>query len=254
VSLLVVLFVLGLCVGSFLNVVIWRVPRGGSVVQPPSHCPSCEMQLRGRDMVPVLSWVFLRGGCRGCRARISLRYPIVELVTGLLFVAVGARFGLTPALLPFLVFTALAVALAGIDIDTLTLPRQLIYGGAVAGAVLLTMSALLDGEPSRLLGALIGAAGAAAALFVLHEVSPRAMGFGDVRFAGLIGLYVGWLGLAQVPAALFLAFVLGAVVGLGWLAVRRGGRRVQIPFGPFLAAGALVTVVWGQPLVHAWLG
>lgn len=88
-SLLVVLFVLGLCVGSFLNVLIWRLPRGGSIVHPPSHCPNCEMQLRARDLVPIVSWAVLRGGCRGCRARISVRYPIVELVTGLLFVAIG---------------------------------------------------------------------------------------------------------------------------------------------------------------------
>src|SRR5215207_6470824 len=253
-SLLVVLFVLGLCVGSFLNVVIWRLPRGGSVVQPPSHCPNCEMRLHGRDLVPVLSWVVLRGGCRGCRARISVRYPIVELVTGGLFVAVGVRFGLSWALLPFLVFTAVAVALAGIDIDTLTLPRQLVYGGAVAGSVLLTLSALMDGEPRRLLGAALGAAIAAGVLLVLHEISPRSMGFGDVRFAGLIGLHVGWLGLAQVPAALFLAFVVGAVAGLGWIGLRRHGCKAQIPFGPFLAAGGLLAVLWGQPLVHAWLG
>ena len=129
-SLLVVLLLLGLCVGSFLNVVIWRLPRGGSVVQPPSHCPHCEMPLGARDLVPVGSWLFLRGACRGCRTRISVRYPVVELVTGLLFVAIGVRFGLSLALLPFLVFTAVVVALTGIDIDTLTLPRQLVYGGA----------------------------------------------------------------------------------------------------------------------------
>jgi leader peptidase (prepilin peptidase)/N-methyltransferase len=215
VGLLVVLFALGLCVGSFLNVVIWRVPRGGSVVQPPSHCPHCEMPLGARDLVPIASWLVLRGGCRGCGARISVRYPAVELITGLLFVAVGHRFGPTPALVPFLVFTALAVALAGIDIDTLTLPRQLIYDGALAGAVLLTMSAVIDGEPGRLVGAVVGAAVAFVILLALHELSPRAMGFGDVRFAGLIGLYVGWLGIAQVPAALVLAFVLGAVVAVG---------------------------------------
>jgi leader peptidase (prepilin peptidase) / N-methyltransferase len=253
VSLLVVMFALGLCVGSFLNVVIWRLPRGGSVVQPPSQCPNCEMQLRARDLVPIVSWLALRGGCRGCRARISVRYPVVELVTGLLFVAIGVRFGLSLAVLPFLVFTAIAVALTGIDIDTLTLPRQLIYGGAVAGAVLLTMSALVQGEPARLVGAAVGAAIASAALLAIHELSPRDMGFGDVRFAGLIGLHIGWLGVAQVPAALVLAFVLGAVGGLAFLVLRRRGRRTQIPFGPFLAAGALVTVLWGQPLVHAWL-
>jgi len=253
-SLLVVLFALGLCVGSFLNVVIWRLPRGGSVVQPPSHCPNCEMQLRARDLVPIVSWLVLRGGCRGCRARISVRYPVVEFVTGLLFVAIGVRFGLSLAVLPFLVFTAIAVALTGIDLDTLTLPRQLIYGGAVAGAVLLTMSALVQGEPARLAGAAIGAAIASGALLAVHELSPRAMGFGDVRFAGLIGLHIGWLGVAQVPAALLLAFVLGAVGGLAFLVLRRRGWRTQVPFGPFLAAGALVTVLWGRPLVHAWLG
>ena len=100
----------------------------------------------------------------------------------------------------------------------------------------------------------VGAIVAFVVLLVVHEMSPRSMGFGDVRFAGLIGLYVGWLGLAQVPAALVLAFVLGAVVGVVWLAAGRHGRRTPIPFGPFLAAGALVTVLWGQPLVHAWLG
>src|SRR4051812_50089981 len=110
------------------------------------------MQLEARDLVPILSWLALRGGCRGCRARISVRYPVVELVTGLLFVAVGLRFGLTPALLPFLVFMALAVTLAGIDIDTLTLPRQLIYGGGLAAPGLLPPSAGVGGPPSRLAG------------------------------------------------------------------------------------------------------
>ena len=159
---------------------------------------------------------------------------MVELVTGLLFVAIGVRFGLSLALLPFLVFTAVVVALTGIDIDTLTLPRQLVYGGAVAGAVLLTMSALAEGEPGRLIGAAVGAAIATAALLALHELSPRAMGFGDVRFAGLIGLHLGWLGVAQVPAGLVLAFVLGAVGGIGFLAgCGAAGWRTRIPFGPF---------------------
>jgi leader peptidase (prepilin peptidase)/N-methyltransferase len=178
----------------------------------------------------------------------------VELLTGVLFAAVGVRFGLSSALIPFLVFTAVAVALTGIDLDTLTLPRRVIYGDAVVGAVLLAFSALLEQEPARLAAAAIGAAAAWAVLLALHEICPRAMGFGDVRFAGLIGLHLGWLGLAQVPVGLIVAFVLGAVSGLGLLALGRRNWRTQIPFGPFLAAGALVTVLWGGPLVHAWLG
>jgi leader peptidase (prepilin peptidase)/N-methyltransferase len=252
--LLVVLFVLGLCVGSFLNVAIWRLPLGGSVVRPPSHCPACGALLRRRDLIPVASWILLGRRCRTCGVSISARYPVVELTTAVLFVAMGLRFGPSWALPAYLTFGAVAVVLAGIDLDTMTLPRRIVYGGGIAGAALLALAAVASGQPSRLVDAAIGAAGAVAFLLALHLVSPRGMGFGDVRFAGLVGLHLGWLGLTEVPTGLFLGFALGAIVGVGWLAL--GGaawRRTRIPFGPFLAAGALVTVVWGEPLAALWL-
>jgi len=251
--LLVVLFVLGLCVGSFLNVAIWRLPRGASVVRPPSHCPSCETPLQRRDLVPVASWLVLKGRCRICHASIGMRYPLVELTTAILFVAVGERFGSSWVLPAYLTFTAAAIVLAGIDLDTMMLPRRIVYVASLAGVALLTVGALASGEPSRLLGAAVGGVGAVAFILLLHLISPRGMGFGDVRFAGLIGLHLGWLGLVQVPTGLFIGFALGAIIGLCLLAVGGAARRTQIPFGPFLAAGALITVVWGRALVSLWL-
>jgi leader peptidase (prepilin peptidase) / N-methyltransferase len=249
---IVLLFALGLCIGSFLNVAIWRIPRRLSVVRPPSHCPSCDAFLRARDLVPVVSWLLLRGRCRSCAAPISVRYPVVELTTAVLFAAVGVRFGASWALPAYLVFVAVAVVLAGIDLDTMTLPRRIIYGSGVAAVVLLAVAAVATGEPSRLTGAAIGAGGALLFFLVLHLIAPGGMGFGDVRLAGLIGLHLGWLGLLEVPTGLFLGFGLGAVFGLGWLAYQRAALRTHIPFGPFLAAGAVLTVLWGQPLVALW--
>jgi leader peptidase (prepilin peptidase)/N-methyltransferase len=251
--LLAALFVFGLCIGSFLNVAIWRLPRGASVVRPPSQCPACATPLRRRELVPVVSWLALRGRCGTCGAAISARYPLVELTTGILFVAIGLRFGWSWALPAYLTFAAVAVVLAGIDVDTLTLPRRIIYGAAAAGGGLLAVASIGSGQPSRLLGAAVGAAVAVACLLAIHLIAPRAMGFGDVRFAGLIGLHLGWLGLVDVPTGLFLGFAFGAVTGVAWLAVRGRDWRMRIPFGPFLAAGALVTVVWGEPLAALWL-
>jgi leader peptidase (prepilin peptidase)/N-methyltransferase len=245
---------LGLLVGSFLNVVVYRVPRGESVVRPPSHCPGCDRQLARRDLVPVVSWLVLRGRCRTCGTPVSARYPAVELATAVLFGLVGARFGGSWALPAYLVFAAVLVALALIDLDTMTLPRRIIYVGGAVGAVLLTVASAAAGQPERLWWAAAGAGGALAFFLALHLASPRAMGFGDVRLAGLIGLYLGWLGLREVPIGLFLGFVLGAVVGVGALIVGRAARKTQVPFGPFLAAGALVTVMVGQPLGALWLG
>jgi leader peptidase (prepilin peptidase)/N-methyltransferase len=245
--------VLGLCVGSFLNVVVWRVPRHASVVQPPSACPTCETRLLPLELVPVLSWAFLRGRCRTCSTTISARYAVVEATTGVLFGLMGARFAGSWALPAYLVFTSVLIVLAGIDLDTLTLPRRVVYAGLVAGAGLLTLASLALGQPHRLQDAALGALGAFAFLFLLHVAAPRSMGFGDVRLAALIGLYLGWLGLLQVPIGLFLGFLLGAVVGSVALVASRSGLRTKIPFGPFLAAGAILAVLVGQPLGHVWL-
>jgi leader peptidase (prepilin peptidase) / N-methyltransferase len=242
-------FVLGLLIGSFLNVVIYRVPARRSVVEPPSACPSCDTRLTALDLVPVLSWLALRGRCRHCSASISSRYPMVELITAVLFALVAWRIGATWSLPAYLVFTAFLVALSGIDIDTKTLPNRLVYPAVYVGLVLLVAAALVDGEPKRLIWGAIGSVGVLLVFRLIHAISPNGFGFGDVRLGALLGWHLGWLGLAYVPVGIYAGFVLGAAVGVAMLIVRRAGRRTAIPFGPFLAAGSLLVIVAGRPFV-----
>ncbi|HEV2370398.1 MAG TPA: prepilin peptidase [Acidimicrobiales bacterium] len=244
----------GLVIGSFLNVVIYRLPRRESLSHPPSHCPSCGAPVRPRDNIPVFSWVLLRGRCRDCRTPIAIRYPLVEAITCGLFLGAAARFGARAELADFCVFLAVLVAISGIDIDHHLVPNRIVYPAAGANLVLLTIASAADGRWRGLEDAVIGGAIGYAALFVIHFIAPRGMGFGDVRLAGLIGLNVGWLGVAHVPVALFAGFLLGALVGVALMALGRAGRRTRVPFAPFLAAGAAICVFWGTTIVRWWLG
>jgi leader peptidase (prepilin peptidase)/N-methyltransferase len=243
----------GLLVGSFLNVVIYRVPRHESLVRPASHCPTCQHELGPLELVPVVSWVALRRRCRSCGARISARYPLVELLTAGLWAAMGVRFEDSWGLPAFLALAASLVALSGVDLDTKTLPRQMIYVAAAIAVPLLVAGALLEAEPERIWWAAAGAAIGVAALGAIHLAAPHGMGLGDVRLAGLLGLHLGWLSIGHVPVGLFLGFVLGAVVGVAMMAVGRAGRKTALPFGPFLAAGTELAILWGEPVLDAWL-
>lgn len=243
----------GLLVGSFLNVVIWRVPRKESVVRPPSHCPACDAEVRPYDNVPVVSWLLLRGRCRDCGMHIPARYPLVELACGVLWAALGARFAGSWALPAFLVLGAGLLALSVIDLEHYLLPNRIVYPLGIACAALLAAAALADGDPSRWLRALLGAAVAFAAFFVIHVVAPRGMGFGDVRLSFVLGLALGWLGWGFVALGLFLGFLYGAVVGAGLIATRIKSRREHVPFGPFLAAGTLTAALWGQAILDWYL-
>jgi leader peptidase (prepilin peptidase)/N-methyltransferase len=254
-ALVVVASVLaGFTVGSFLNVVVYRVPRKESVVTPRSHCPECSSPVTVRDNVPVLSWILLRGRCRACGEPISWRYPAVEVLTAALFLATAIRFGPHAEVAAYLVFFAGLVALAAVDLDQMILPRTIIYWTLALGAPLLVIASAVDGDWRRCVDALLGGALAFAALFVVHVIAPRGMGFGDVRLAGLIGVFVGWLGLAQVAIALFLGFLVGSVVGMALIALGRKGRRSRLPFGPFLATGAVLAVLFGSSIQRLWLG
>lgn len=244
---------LGLLVGSFLNVVVWRVPRGESVVSPPSHCPGCNRPVRPRDNVPVVSWVLLKGRCRDCDEPISVRYPLVEVATAVVFGALAARIGFEPELPAFLYLGAIGVALALIDIDTKRLPNAIVLPSYVVGLVLLGTAALIDGDYHDLLRGVLGMVALYAFYFVLAFIYPAGMGFGDVKLAGILGLYLGWLGWAEVVAGGFLGFLFGGVTGLALMALRRAGRKSQIPFGPFMLAGALVSILWGGALADLYL-
>jgi len=246
--------VVGLAVGSFLNVLIHRVPAGLSVVRPGSRCPACEHSVRSRDNVPVLSWLLLRGRCRDCGTRIAARYPLVELGTALLFALVAARLGPSASLPAFLYLCAVSVALAAIDLETQRLPNVLTLPSYLVGGGLLAVAAAVDGDVGRLLRAVEGMVALYAFYFVIcYATAGKGMGFGDVKLAGLLGLYLGWLGWPELLVGAFAAHLLGGVVAV-WLVARGGAsRKTRVPFGPFLVAGALVALLVGSPIAHAWL-
>jgi leader peptidase (prepilin peptidase) / N-methyltransferase len=236
--------VLGALLGSFLNVVIHRLPRGESLITPGSHCPGCDAPVRPIDNIPLLSWLLLRGRCRSCGAPISARYPAVELLTAAAFAAVVAVRGFDAGLWLELPFVACLIALAGIDLDHKLLPNRIVYPMAVWGVA---ATAVVDtGDlPEHLI------AGAGAFLFLLIAVLayPSGMGMGDVKLAGAMGLY---LGVSVVPA-LLAAFLTGTIFGLAVIA-REGAqaRKKAVPFGVFLAIGGLVGVLAGPELIELY--
>src|SRR5438105_2042058 len=238
---------LGLLVGSFLNVVIWRVPRKLSVVQPPSHCPQCETPIRPRDNVPVLSWLLLRGKCRHCGNPIPVRYPLVEASCGVLFAAVATRFGADWALPAYLVLTAALLAISIIDLEHFIVPDRITAPLTVSALALLGLAAAADGNGWRFGRSVLGGLAFFAFLLLLNIVNPRGMGMGDVKLSFSLGLYLGWLGWGQVFLGGFLAFLLGALVGVGLIATGVKARKDFVPFGPFLAAGTMIVVHWGPP-------
>jgi leader peptidase (prepilin peptidase)/N-methyltransferase len=252
----VVAGVLGLAIGSFLNVVIYRVPVGESVVRPPSRCPSCGATIRNRHNIPVAGWLALRGRCYECRAPISARYPIVELITGLLFGLITLRIldlDVGSALPAYLYLTAAGIALAVIDIDHKRLPNKIVLPSYPVLAVLLTIAAAAEGDWWALARAAIGGAALFSLYFVIAFIYPAGMGFGDVKLAGVLGGALGFLSWSTLAVGAFLGFVLGAVGGVFVLATGRGTRKSAIPFGPYMIGGALLAIFIGQRLGHAYL-
>ncbi|QIK75133.1 prepilin peptidase [Nocardioides piscis] len=239
--------VLGLAIGSFLNVVVHRVPRGESVVSPPSACPRCGRAIRARHNVPVIGWLVLRGRCYDCGLPISARYPVVELGTAALFALAGWRFADRPALLgPYLAFAAGAIVLALIDLDTHRLPNALVAPAYPVLAALL----LLDADPAGLLRAALGALILFTVFLVVAVCAPGAMGYGDVKLAGVVGAMTAYLSWGALLTAGFGAFVLGSIVGLLLMVGGRAGRRTALPFGPFMLMAAWASVLgaggWGE--------
>lgn len=240
----------GTAIGSFLNVVIYRVPAGKSVVRPPSACPSCGHQITARDNIPVISWLVLRGKCRNCGAPISARYPLVELLTGAVWVGVALRFGWSWTLPAELALVTGLIALAFIDYDHLKLPRVIVWPLGMTVLALLVLAAGVQGMWHRLLVAVICAAVEFAVLFGINFASPRALGFGDVRLSPVLGVALGWIGWRYAFWGFLGANLLGAVVGLALIAAQRAGRRTPIPFGVFLALGAFAAMLYPGPISY----
>jgi leader peptidase (prepilin peptidase)/N-methyltransferase len=241
----------GLAVGSFLNVVIYRVPRNESIVSPRSRCPSCGVAIKERDNIPVLSWLLLRGRCRNCHSPISPRYLFVEVAGGALFAGAAARLGFNWDLPAFLVLLAGLLALACIDLEHLVLPKKVVYPTLAMVAGLLVLAAAVTGEWHNLLVAAICSISWFVVFFLMNFASPRVLGFGDVRLALLLGLGLGWLGWRYVVLGFFAANLIGAVVGLTLIAMKKMTRDQPIPYGVFLALGAALAVFTG-PEVTSW--
>ncbi len=243
-------FVLGLCVGSFLNVCIWRIPRKLSLCKPPSHCPACNARLTARDLIPVASYVALRGRCRHCGAPIAPRYPAVELLTGFLYLLCYWVLPDYRQLLPALVLVSVLIPVAFIDAEQSIIPNGLMLFGLAAGLVCL---AFLHPESWR--SSLTGALMAAGLLFLVDVLSrlllrKEGMGGGDVKLMAVVGLF---LGLRLVMLALLLAVVAGGLVGAGLLLSKKVKPGGYFPFGPFLAVGSFVTLLFGEEILAGYM-
>lgn len=263
----------GSIIGSFLNVVVFRVPLRRSIVTPPSACPTCGTPIRSRDNIPVISWILLRGKCHSCKSPISVRYPIVELGTGLFFAAVAVWFGVsmvstssttgTPVatgivasmlgLLAFLYLAAISVVLALIDLDTHTLPNRIVLPSYAVGIALLGAASLLSGDYGALLRAGIGMAVLWLAYLAMALAYPGGMGFGDVKLAGVLGLYLAWVGWGSLAVGAFAAFLLGGFFSIGLVIARKAGRKSGIPFGPWMLAGAWAGIFFGESIASGYL-
>jgi leader peptidase (prepilin peptidase) / N-methyltransferase len=248
--------VLGLAIGSFLNVVIYRVPVGESVVSPPSRCPSCGSEIHNRHNVPVISWLFLRGRCFACKAPISPRYMVVEATTAALFVVVTLRIAhldLSAALPAYLYLVAAGLALAVIDLDHKRLPDKIVLPSYGVVAVLLTVASIVTGDWWALARAAIGMAALFGFYFAIAFAYPAGMGFGDVKLAGVLGGLLAYLSWSALLVGAFAGFALGSVIGVAAMAVGKAGRKTALPFGPFMIAGALVAIFVATPIASAYL-
>lgn len=267
---------LGLLIGSFLNVVVYRVPAGISLLRE-SRCPHCEAKIKPWQNVPVFGWIALRGRCANCRKPISARYPIVEATTGLVFAMItwwglavydgllgmnlpaylalpetdgvirpGDIWAVALVVVAYLYLAAISIALTLIDIDVHRLPNSIVLPTYLVAAALLTIAAGLTGEWATLLRASIGMAALYLFYFILRVVRPGGMGGGDVKLAGVIGIYLGWLGWGPLAVGTFAAFLYAGLFGAVLMLMRRAGRKTAIPFGPWMILGAWTGVFAGE--------
>lgn len=259
--------IFGLAIGSFLNVVIYRVPIGKSVVSPASACPNCGSGIHAYDNVPLVSWLALRGKCRSCSEPISARYPLVELGTGLLFFVVSLPLGAQLAtvqptvtmiasgltLVAFLYLAAISIALAFIDVEHHRLPNSIVLPSYLVGGVLLSVSGIMAGDYAALVRAGIGMAAMALGYFLLSVAWRGGMGFGDVKLAGVLGIYLGYTGWGALAVGSLGAFFLGGAFGLALILLHKSTRKSGIPFGPWMVLGAWVGILFGNLIWNDYL-
>jgi leader peptidase (prepilin peptidase)/N-methyltransferase len=265
VYLTVVAGVSGLLIGSFLNVVIYRVPNGLSVVAPPSACPACGEHIRSLDNIPVLSWLMLRARCRQCKVGISARYPLIEAGTSVFFAAVTLAFiprlfssegPVLPAalvLVALLYLAAVSVSLTAIDLDTHTLPNAIVLPSYVVSAGLLGSASVVGGNFDPLLRGAMGLVALLAFYAIMAFAFPGGMGLGDVKLAGVLGLFLAYFGWGEFAVGAIAAFLFGGLFGLSLVLTRRANRKTGIPFGPWMIVGAWIGLAFGNQIFTGYL-
>jgi leader peptidase (prepilin peptidase)/N-methyltransferase len=236
-------FCFGLAIGSFANVCIYRLPRKESIAFPGSHCPGCSAPVRPQDNIPLISYLVLGGKCRDCATRISPVYPAIELVTALLLLAGFFKFGLTFDFLGYAVVAPTLVIITAIDIEHQIIPDVITLPGIVLGLV---VGSYTIGYADSLLGFFLGSG----LFYLLAVFSNGGMGGGDIKYIAAAGALLGW---QKVLLVIFIGAFLGSIVGLFQIAVQKKSRKSLIPFGPFLAAGTLITLFYGNPLIRLYL-
>ncbi len=240
----------GLFIGSFLNVCIYRIPRGLSIVWPGSKCPDCDTPIRAYDNIPLLSWIILRGKCRTCRQRISVRYPIVEALTSVIAIVFLHKYGLTPQFFIYYAFACALITITYIDLDFQIIPDRLSLGGIIVG--LLCVYWLPVSYKDALIGMVFGGGVLLAIIYGYYFLTKKqGMGGGDVKLLAMIGVFTGWQGVLFI---LFSASLIGSVIGITWVYINRKDMKAAIPFGPFLSIGALIYLLWGPPMITWYFG
>lgn len=244
-------FVFGMVVGSFLNVCICRMPKAESVVSPPSHCPHCSYQIRWYDNIPLVSYLFLRGKCRGCGTHISLQYPLVELINGVLSLSLFLRFGPTFAFAVLFLFCSALVVITFIDIEHQIIPDEISLPGIAVGFIL---SFFLEGHTwlNSLLGILLGGGSLLLVAYSYQRLTGKdGMGGGDIKLLAMMGAFLGW---KAVPFIIFASSLIGSLIGVSIMLIQKKDSKLAIPFGPYLAFGAVLYIFYGKTLIRWYLG
>ncbi|MGV8979784.1 prepilin peptidase [Clostridium sp.] len=249
----ITIFILGLLIGSFLNVCIYRIPRGESIAYPASHCTSCGNDIKFYDLIPVLSWIFLRGKCRNCQEKISIRYALVESVTAILFLLNYFQYGISIYLLKYLILVPFLIVIAMIDYDTMEVYTVTTWMAIAVGIILLGVNFYL-GEPiaTYIYGALLGA-GTIATIILLSKliIGTEGMGWGDAEICGLCGLFLGF---NLTLLMMFFSFIIGGIIGVYLLKFKNKNGRSEMPFGPSIILAALLMMIWGDRILNWYLG
>ena len=246
----VIAFIFGAVVGSFLNVCICRLPKDESVVFPPSHCPGCDYKISWYDNIPLLSYLLLRGKCRSCRTRISLQYPLVELINGLLTLALFLSFGLSLTFGALFLFCSALVVITFIDFEHQIIPDEISLPGIAIGFV---FSFFLPGQTwlNSLVGILLGGGSLLCVAYVYQWLTGKeGMGGGDIKLLAMMGAFLGW---KSIPFIIFTSSLVGSVIGISLMLIQKKDAKLAIPFGPYLAFGAVLYIFYGRQIIHWYL-